>query len=68
MIIVHEFVRFLVGLLAPFVFVFGGAGLVGIGLEYDINILVWAGGIATICGLLCGCWMFFLDGAASCWD
>ena len=49
-----RFIRFVVGLLAPFVLIFGGAGLIGIGFEYDYNVLVWAGGIVAICGLLWG--------------
>lgn len=57
-------VRFLVGLLAPFILIFGGAALVGIGVEYDVNVLAWIGGIAVVCGLLWGLWIFFLDESA----
>lgn len=57
-----RFIRFVLGLLAPFILVFGGAGLVGLGLEHDLRFLVWAGAIATACGLLWGCWLLLLDG------
>lgn len=63
-----EIIRFLVGLAAPFILIFGGAGLVGIGVEYDIDILGYAGAIITVCGLLWGCWLWLLGSSMSWWD
>ena len=60
--------RFILGLLAPFILVFGGGALVGLGVEYDSTTLVWMGGIAVVCGLLWGCWLLFLDESTSWWD
>lgn len=45
-------VRFLVGLAMPFVLVFGGAGLIGLGLDGQVDFLVWAGLIVFAVGLL----------------
>ena len=52
----------LMGILAPFILVFGGAGLVGLGIEWKINFLVWTGGITILIGLILGFFMYFSDG------
>ena len=62
------FVRFVVGLLAPFALIFGGAALLGFGVEHEYEVLAWSGGIATLCGLLWGCWLLLLDGSSVWWD
>ena len=48
------------GIVAPFVLVFGGAGIVGIAVEYEIEFLVWAGLLLLVCGLLWMLGLFFL--------
>ena len=63
-----EIVRFILGLLAPFILIFGGGGLLGFGIEHDYDVLAWAGAIATLSGLLWGGWLLFLDGATTWWS
>ena len=63
-----DIVRFLVLLAAPFILIFGGGGLVGLGLEHEIEFLAWVGAIAVVCGLLWGCWMFFVSSSSLWWD
>lgn len=57
--------RFVVGLLAPFILIFGGGGLIGIGVEYEFEILAWVGAVSTVCGLLWGGWLLLLDGSST---
>ena len=59
---IKEIVAMLMGVFAPFILVFGGAGLVGAGVEWKINFLVWAGGIVILIGLVLGLFMYFSDG------
>ena len=63
-----SFMRFLLGLFAPLILVFGGAGLAGLGAEYDFDALIWAGGIAIVSGLLWGCWILLLADSGTWWD
>lgn len=63
-----QLLRFIVGLLAPFILIFGGGGLIGVGIEYEFEIVAWAGLAASVCGLLWGCWLLFMDGAGAWWD
>ena len=56
--------RFLVILATPFILIFGGAGLFGLGLEYGWNVLVWAGGLAFLAGLVWCLWLVFLEGGS----
>lgn len=60
--------RFLVALLAPFVFVFGGAGLIAVGLEHEIEFLLWTGLILLAAGLLWCLWLYLQAEAGSFWD
>lgn len=61
--------RFLVALLGPFVLVFGGAGLIGLGLDHEVPALTWTGLVVFGGGLL---WCLFLwlwaDSGWSFWD
>ena len=59
---IKGFLKSLMGILAPFILVFGGAGLVGLGIEWKINFLVWTGGISILIGLILGFFMYFSDG------
>jgi hypothetical protein len=59
---IKGFLKSLMGILAPFILVFGGAGLVGLGIEWKINFLVWTGGITILIGLILGFFMYFSDG------
>ncbi|MEE4298264.1 MAG: hypothetical protein V2J24_02380 [Pseudomonadales bacterium] len=56
-------------LLAPFVMLFGGAGLIGLGLDRDVSFLVWTGLVVFAGGVL---WCLFLylwaDSGVSFWD
>ncbi|MEE4300079.1 MAG: hypothetical protein V2J24_11620 [Pseudomonadales bacterium] len=52
-----ELARFLVVLLAPFVLIFGGAGVIALGVEREIEFLIWTGLIVLGSGLL---WCLFL--------
>lgn len=61
---VKQLVRFVLGLLAPFILIFGGGGLVGIGIEYELPIIGWIGAVSGACGLLWGAWLLLLDGAS----
>ncbi len=58
----RDIVRFLVGIAAPFLLIFTGSGLIGLGMEYKIEFLLWAGGVTAACGLLWGCWLWLLTG------
>ena len=59
---IKGFLKSLMGILAPFILVFGGAGLVGLGIEWKFNFLVWTGGITILIGLILGFFMYFSDG------
>ncbi|HEY9129498.1 MAG TPA: hypothetical protein VIN02_06670 [Sulfurovum sp.] len=59
---IKGFLKSLMGILAPFILVFGGAGLVGLGIEWKINFLVWTGGITILIGLILGFFIYFSDG------
>ncbi len=60
-----DLLRSLVGIAAPFILIFGGAGIAGLGLEYKIEFLLWTGGISVVSGLIWGCWLLLLNGG---WD
>ncbi len=55
-------VRFLVTLATPFILIFGGAGLFGLGVEHEINVLIWTGGLAFVAGVLWVLWVAFING------
>ena len=57
--------RFLVVLLTPFVFVFGGAGLLVLGLDHQSSFLAWTGTIDLAAGLLwcLGLWLLADSGS-----
>ncbi len=59
-----QIIRFVVGLLAPFILILGGGGLIGIGVEYEFEILAWVGAVSVVCGLLWGGWLLLLDGSS----
>lgn len=54
-----DIARFLVGLLMPLILIAGGAGLIGIGMTYEIVILVWVGLALIAAGLLWGMILYF---------
>lgn len=58
----RSFVQFLVGLLAPFVLVFGGAGLTVWGWKADWSWLLWTGAITVGAGLLWGAVLLLFHG------
>lgn len=61
--------RFLVALLAPFVLIFGGAGLVGLGLDREVPFLIWTGLVVLGAGLLwCLFLWFWAESGSSFWD
>lgn len=45
-----KFFRWLFWTFAPFILVAAGAGLVWLGLELEVNFLLWAGGITALTG------------------
>ena len=55
-----DIARFLVGLLMPLILIAGGAGLIGIGMTYEIVILVWVGLALIAAGLLWGMILYFV--------
>lgn len=63
-----KIIRFIVGLAAPFILVFSGAGLIGYGIENEYETLAWIGLVVTVCGLIWGFWLYFLADSAIWWD
>lgn len=53
--------RVLLAIAAPFLFVFGGAGLIGFGIDHDVRFLVWTGGVLVLSGLVWGLFMWLFD-------
>ena len=53
----RDLLRFIVGLLAPFILIFGGAGLVALGFEYQKTFLLWTGGVVALAGVLWGAFL-----------
>lgn len=65
-----DILRFLLGLLAPFLLIGGGALLMGAGAEYEWNILIYAGGALILAGIVWGIflWMHSTSGIGSFFD
>lgn len=56
------FIAFLVNLLAPFVLIALGAGMVGIGFSQGMNWLTISGGVVAGCGVLWGAFLLLFHG------
>ena len=61
-----DILRSLLGLLVPFLLIGGGALVIGAGLEYDWNILTYAGGAFVLAGIVWGVilWMHATAGSS----
>ena len=51
--------RFLLGLFMPLILIAGGAGLIGVGMTYEIVILVWVGLALIAAGIIWGLILYF---------
>ncbi|SFS00552.1 hypothetical protein [Yoonia litorea] len=54
-----QLVHFLVGLFMPLILIAGGAGVIGIGMTYDIVALAWAGLAMIAAGIVWGLVLYF---------
>lgn len=46
-----RFIRFLLAVAAPYILVFGGAGVAGLGITWEVLWLFWAGAVLVVAGL-----------------
>lgn len=53
--------KFLVTLATPFILIFGGAGLFGLGIHFELAFLMWAGALVFLAGLAWCLWVAFIN-------
>ena len=63
-----SFLRQLIGLFAPILLIAGGAGLIGLGLTYAFEALVWTGLVLIVVGIVWGVFVYFIADSISWFD
>jgi hypothetical protein len=57
---VRDLTRFLISLATPFILIFGGAGMIGLGFEFEVKFLLWAGVLVFLAGIAWCLWVAFI--------